>query len=89
MEELELYFRIKELECDIDEMNTQINRLKLEIEKRSFEYDDLKEIYMNDIKNQLEKSTKKEVEIESEQEDIKPKKLRKPNDQPSKNNIEV
>lgn len=86
MEELELYFRLKETECDINEIEVQILRLQLEMEKRQFEYGELKEIYIGNVKEQL--STQEEKEIETIKVE-KPKKLKKPNDKLSENNIEV
>lgn len=81
MEELELYFKIKEVECDIDEMRVQMNRLRLEIDKQEYGLSKLNEIYENQFEKQEQPVT--------EQEEVKPKKLKKSNDKLSENNIEV
>lgn len=78
MEEVELYFRIKEGQLEIESIDLQIERLKLEKDKISYELNQLDEIYKQNIK------PKQEII-----EEVKPKKLKKTNDKPSENNIEV
>lgn len=79
MEEVELYFRIKEGQLEIESIGIQIERLKLERDKISYEVDQLSKIYKENI----------ESEIKISAEEVKPKKLKKTNDKPSENHIEV
>lgn len=86
MEDIELYFRIKDTECDVNEIQVQMDRLDLEKSKRLYELDELNKLYrdylVKDSDKVLEEETKM-IEVE------KPKKLKKPNDKLSENNIEV
>lgn len=85
MEEVELYFRIKDVECDISDITVQIERLHLEKTKRLYELDELKNAYQD----YLIKTSDKDLQIKTQVEEIKPKKLKKTNDKPSENHIEV
>lgn len=76
MDEVELYFRVKDLECEVNTISCQIDRLTFEREKLLYELDQL---------SQLER----EKESEEVPEEVKPKKLKKDNGKPSQNNIEV
>lgn len=82
MDEVEYMFRRRDLETEIFIADAQIAKLMLERDKFDYELEQLNEFYSKEPEPVKE-------EVEDKVEEIKPKKLRKPNDKPSENHIEV
>lgn len=74
----EMYFEIRQIELEVNELEIHIMKTQLEIEILVDKHDELSEVYSEYIKP-------KEEAVE----EVKPKKLRKTNDKPGENNTEV
>lgn len=75
----EFLFRIRDIECEVKTIDIQSERLQLERDKLVYELNELDKIYENHI---ADFPVKEEVPA-------KPKKLKKSNDKPSENHVEV
>lgn len=83
----ELNFRIREIQNQYNRIEIEIESLEIERDKVLLELRTLEPIYMNNVGKIM--SEKLEAEQRDEVPEVKSKKLRKPNDKPSENNIEV
>lgn len=74
---IELFFRLKDIQLGVQNVDYQINVLELEREKLTYEFEQLSKVYEDIIKEELTEQVEK------------PKKLKKTNDKLSENHIEI
>lgn len=79
----EFSFRMRDIVCEVQLIEAQIDKLKLEKDKLIYEHGQMDKIYTEQIESQKPVPEPDEVPIE------KTKKLKKTDDKLSKNHIEI